>query len=118
MGKNACLIYKFGKQKCCKCCNNIIQYRSFAYSVNMILGVLFAAVALIAEVKSESVSRSSLCNPMDLYSPSGSSPWNSPGKNTRSHPLLEQIFWTQGPNPGLLYYRQILYHLSHLGSPD
>ena len=65
MGKNACLIYKFGKQKCCKCCNNIIQYRSFAYSVNMILGVLFAAVALIADMKSQSVSRSSLCNPMD-----------------------------------------------------
>ena len=31
----------------------------------MILDVLFAAVALIAEVKSESVSCSTLCNPMD-----------------------------------------------------
>ena len=29
----------------------------------MILDVLFAAIALIAEVKSESVSRSTLCNP-------------------------------------------------------
>ena len=28
------------------------------------------------------------------------------------------IFPTQGLNPGLLYYRQILYHLSHQGSPN
>ena len=27
------------------------------------------------------------------------------------------IFPTQGLNPGLLHYRQILYHLSHQGSP-
>jgi len=30
------------------------------------------------------------------------------------HPV---IFPTQGSNPGLLHCRQILYHLSHLGSP-
>ena len=46
------------------------------------------------------------------------SSWNSPGKNTgvgiRS--LLQRIFPTQGSNPGLLYCRQILYHLSHQGS--
>ena len=30
--------------------------------------------------------------------------------------LLQGIFQTQGLNPGLLYYRQILYHLSHEGS--
>ena len=42
-------------------------------------------------------------------------PWNSPGTNTRmgSHSLLQRIFLTQGPNPGLLHRRQILYHLSH-----
>uniref|UniRef100_A0AC11DH54 PET100 cytochrome c oxidase chaperone n=1 Tax=Ovis aries TaxID=9940 RepID=A0AC11DH54_SHEEP len=27
------------------------------------------------------------------------------------------IFATQGSNPGLLYCRRILYHLSHKGSP-
>ena len=27
------------------------------------------------------------------------------------------IFPTQGSNPGLLHYRQILYHLSYQGSP-
>ena len=46
-------------------------------------------------------------------------PWNSPGKNTGvgSHSLLQEIFPTQGSNPVLLHCRQILYHLSHQGSP-
>ena len=44
--------------------------------------------------------------------------WNSPGKNTGvgCHSLLQGILPTQGSNPGLLRYRQILYHLSHQGS--
>ena len=33
------------------------------------------------------------------------------------HSLLQGIFQIQGWNPGLLHYRQILYHLSHQGSP-
>ena len=46
-------------------------------------------------------------------------PWNSPGKNTGVgfHFLLQEIFQTQGLNPGLLHCRQILYRLSHQGSP-
>ena len=31
------------------------------------------------------------------------------------HALLQEIFPTQGSNPGLLHPRQILYHLSHQG---
>ena len=54
-----------------------------------------------------------LCDPMDL-SPPGSSvhPWDSPVKNTGVgyHSLLQGIFLTQGSNPGLLHYRQILYY--------
>ena len=47
-------------------------------------------------------------------------PWNSPGKDTRvgSHSLLQGIFPTQGSNLGLLHCRQILNHLSYLGSPN
>ena len=30
-----------------------------------------------------------------------------------SHALLQGIFQTQGSNPGLLHFRQILYCLSH-----
>ena len=53
-----------------------------------------------------------ICYPMDY-------PWNSPGRNTgvSSHSLLHGIFPTQGSNPGLLHCRQILYPLSHQGSP-
>ena len=52
--------------------------------------------------------------PRGLYSP-----WNSPGQNTGvgSLSLLQGIFPTQGLNPGLLHCRQILYRLSHQGSP-
>ena len=44
---------------------------------------------------------------------------NSPGKNTGvgSHSLLRGIFPTQGLNLGLPHHRQVLYHLSHQGSP-
>ena len=46
-------------------------------------------------------------------------PWDSPGKNTGvgCYSLLQGIFPTQGLNPGLLHRRQILYCLSHWGSP-
>jgi len=46
------------------------------------------------------------------------SPLNSPSQNTAvgSLSLFQGIFPTQGSNPGLLYYRQILYQLSHKGS--
>ena len=44
--------------------------------------------------------------------------WNSPGQNTGvgSLSLLQGILPTQGSNPGLPYYRLILYQLSHKGS--
>ena len=47
------------------------------------------------------------------------SPWNSPGQNSRvgRHSLLQGIFPTQGLNPRLPHCRQILYQLSHQGSP-
>ena len=46
-------------------------------------------------------------------------PWNSSGKNTGvgCHSLLQGIFPNQGLNPGLPHCRQILYQLSHKGSP-
>ena len=52
--------------------------------------------------------------PHGLYSP-----WNSPGQNTGvgSLSLLQGIFPTQGSNPGLPHYRQILYQLNYKGSP-
>ena len=47
-------------------------------------------------------------------------PWNSPGKNTgvAYHFLLQGIFMTDGSKPVLLHFRQILFLLSHQGSPE
>ena len=63
-------------------------------------------------------SGSSLCNPMDYSLPGSSVLRNSPGQNTGvgSCSFLQGIFSTQGLNPGLLYWRWILYCLSHQGS--
>ena len=60
-----------------------------------------------------------LCNPMDCSLPGSSVHGDSPGQNTAvsCHALLQGIFSTQGLNPGLLHYRQILYHVSHQESP-
>ena len=45
-------------------------------------------------------------------------PWGFPGKDigVGCHSLLQEVFPTQGLNPGLLLCRQILYRLSHLGA--
>jgi len=66
-----------------------------------------------SEIESCSVMSDSL-RPLGLYSP-----WNSLGQNTGmgSLSLLQGIFPTQGSNPGLPHCRQILYQLSHKGSP-
>ena len=47
-------------------------------------------------------------------------PWNSPGKNTGvgSYSFFQWIFWSWGLNPVLSHCRQILYRLSHQGSPS
>ena len=56
----------------------------------------------------------SCLQPHGLYSP-----LNSPGQNTGvgSLSLFQGIFPTQRSNPGLPCCRQILYQLSHKGSP-
>ena len=60
-----------------------------------------------------------LCHSMVCSPPGSSVHGDSPCNNTRGgyHALLQGIFLSQGSNPGLLYCRQILYHLSHQGSP-
>ena len=66
------------------------------------------------ESESHSVMSDSL-RPHGLYSL-----WNSLGQNTGvgSLSLLQGIFPTQGPNPGILHHKQIPYQLSHQGSPE
>ena len=73
------------------------------------------------KVQSQSESWLSLCSVMsDSLRPHGLySPWNSPGQKTGvgSLSLVQGIFPTPGWNPGLPHCRQILYQLSHQGSP-
>ena len=59
-----------------------------------------------------------LCDTMDCSPPGSSVHGDSPGKNTGMgcHALLQRIFPTQGPNPGLLRCRRILYQLRYQGS--
>ena len=82
----------------------------------MMLSIFPHAIYVCSLVKwSESRSVVSDClRPRGLYSP-----WNSPGQNTRvgSLSLLQGIFPTQGLNPSLSHCKQILYQLSHKGSP-
>ena len=56
---------------------------------------------------------------MDCSLPGSSVHRDSPGKNigVGCHFLLQGVFQSQGSNPGLPHCRQILYHLSHQGSP-
>ena len=59
-----------------------------------------------------------LCDPMVCSPPGSSVHGDSPGRSTRvgCHALF-QIFPTQGLNPCIAYYRQILNSLSQQGSP-
>ena len=71
----------------------------------------------------ESVSRSVMSGSLDTMdcSPPGSSVHEilqARILGVGCHALLQGSFWTQGSNPCLLHCRQILYHLSHRGSPS
>ena len=99
------------------------------FSCILLMGTLFSVYVFmkvaqeedkrkaLGRLKKESESRSVVSDslrPHRLHSP-----WNSPSQNTGvgSIPLLQGIFPTQGSNPGLPHCRQILYQLSHEGSP-
>ena len=60
-----------------------------------------------------------LWDPMDCSPPGSFVYGDSPDKNTGEgcHAILQGFFLTQGSNPGVLHCRQILYCLSHQGSP-
>ena len=60
-----------------------------------------------------------LCDPMDCSPPGSSVHGDSPGKNTGvgCHALLQEIFPTQGSNPGLPHCRWILLLSEPSGKP-
>ena len=63
-----------------------------------------------------------LCDSMDCSPPGPSVHGILPHKYWSGYwsgyALLQGIFWTQGSNVGLLHGTQILYSLSHQGSPN
>ena len=74
----------------------------------------FFSRALIAFWKVKVAQSADSLRPHGLYRP-----WNSSGQDTEvgSLSLLQGIFPIQGSNPALPYCRQLLYQLSHKGSP-
>ena len=95
---NYIYIYIYIYEQCGLCMNvNIDIYMSCAYSLIM----------------SDSLQTHGL-QPARLLCP-----WDSPGKNTGvgCQALLQGIFLTQRLNPGFLYCRWILYHLTQQESP-
>ena len=75
-------------------------------------------IEITSACENESISHSVMCHSSRVYRLQTARllcPWNSPSKKTRvgSHFLLQRIFFTQGSNPDLPHWRQILYHVSH-----
>ena len=90
------------------------RFKSMIYPISSdYISCLFNLVRDESENENHSAVSDSLW-PYGLHSP-----WNSLGQNTgvSSLSLFQGIFPTQGSNPGLLPCRQILYQLSHQGSP-
>ena len=96
---------------------SLLHYSSYFYSILISSQLMKVCDTRKKESEVESGSHSVMSDsmkPHGLYSP-----WNCPGQNTGvgSFSLLQGIFPTQGSNPGFPHCRQILYHLSHKGSP-
>ena len=86
---------------------------------NFILNVIYGVLKIMKVKVLVTQSCPTLCDLMD-GSPDGLlCPWDSPGKNVGVDCCspLQGILPTQQSNPGLLHCRQILYSLSHQGSP-
>ena len=95
------------------------SYRNsiFSFLRNLCTALHSDCTSLYVKKENESESHSVMSNSLR---PHGlDSPWNSVGQNigVGSLSLLQGIFPTQGSNWSLLYCRQILYQLSHQGSP-
>ena len=80
---------------------------------HLITVYLYACSSVIRLVVSDSL------QPHGLWPTRLLSPWDSPGTDTGvgCHALLQGIFPTQGLNPGLCHWKQIVYCLSHEGTP-
>ena len=96
-------------------CHPLLLLPSIFPSIRVFSNELILHIRIIP--RSETENGSEMSNSLQLHGLY--SPWNSPGQNTGvgSLSLLQGIFPTQGSNLGLPLCRQILYQLSHQGSP-
>ena len=90
-----------------------LSYKSKKKETSFLLVRVGAVLCLVAQLCPTP------CHPVACSPPGSSVHGDSPGKNTgvSCYALLQGIFPTQGKNPDLPHWRQILYHLSHQGSP-
>ena len=75
---------------------------------------------LLTYLESESISHSVMSDslrPRGLYSPLCSSVHRIPQAGILEWVDIPFSKWSSRPKPGVLHFRQILYHLSHQGSP-
>ena len=97
------------------------QYWDSSYfSCNIFLVSWNYCLWMVKETRDNSILCESCSVVSDPLRPHGLySPWNSLGQNTGvgSLSLLQEIVSIQGSYPGLPHCRQILYQLSHKGSP-
>ena len=84
---------------------------------------LLPCVCVCAHARMRAQSRLTLCDPMDCSPPGSSVHWTIKERTLErvaisySRGSSQPRDWTQVSNPGLPHCRQILYHLSHQGSP-
>ena len=116
-----CLAYKIGFNKLSpwltyfrKSCRHLNYRREYFTMTNTILinKIWSRYVYLVAQ------SCLTLCNPMNHSLPAFSVHGISKARILEGLPLPSPGFLIKGSNPGLLHFRQILYHLSHQGSPE
>ena len=96
------------------------HWESSYFSCNIFLASWNYCLWMVKETRDNSIACESRSVVSDPLRPHGLySPWNFLGQNTGvgSLSLLQGIVPTQGSNPGLPHCRQILYQLSHKGSP-
>ena len=98
---------------------NIYWVLAILLNLTLVLRTDSAFICIFALRKWRFESESHLVVSDSLWPQGLDSPWNSPGQNTGmdSLSLLQGSFPIQGLNAGLPHCRQILYQLSHKGSP-
>ena len=105
---------------CRVCGKNLCSYRFFIILSNGDNFVFTKSLLHLATFCVLTQSCLTLCDLVDC-NPPGSSLHGiflaEVQKEMGCHFLLQRIFPTQGSNPGLPLCRQVLYHLSHQGSP-